>query len=63
MSLGYLRRDPDPDYWPYVLKYRDLHAQRIPELVSKLGEIPLKRTDVEASERNQVGLALKNPDD
>ena len=32
-------------------------------MVPKPREIPLKRTDVEVTERNQEGLALKNPDD
>ena len=46
-----------------ILECRNLCALRIPELVPKPREIPLKRTDVEAKERNQVGLDLKNSND
>ena len=62
----YLRRvlvQPPPGCLPHILGYRDFHALRISELVLKPREIPLKRVDVKTIEKNQVGLALKNPND
>ena len=54
---------PTPGCSPPVLKYRDLHDLRIPELNLKLRDIPLKRMEMEMTKGNQEGLALKNPDD
>ena len=54
---------PPPGCSPPVLKYRDLHALRIAELVLKPRHIPLKRMEMEVTKGNQAGLALKNQDD
>ena len=54
---------PPPGCSPSVLKYRDLCALRIPELVLQSREIPLKRMEMEVTKGNQARLALKNPDD
>ena len=52
-----------PGSWPPVLKYKDLNALRIPELVLKPRDIPIKRMEMEETNGNQAGLALKSPDD
>ena len=54
---------PPPGFSPPVLKYRDLGALRIPDLVLKPREIPLKRMEMEVTKGNQARLALKNPED
>ena len=41
-----------------VLKHRDLGALRIPEMVLKPRDIPLKRMETELTKGNQAGLAL-----
>ena len=54
--------EPPPGCWVPVLEYRDLHTMRIPELDLKSRDIALKRMEVEVIKGNQVGMALKNPD-
>ena len=46
-----------------VLEHRDLCALRTLELDPILREIPLKKRNVETTERHQVGLALEDTDD
>ena len=66
MSPGYLRRDPGPaTTWlpaSHPQAPGPLHSET-PELVPKLREIPLKRTDVDMTKKEPGRIGLEGPND